>query len=118
MKKVKHRKGGGEKGGLGAKGQDNEGDDHPINRARAAIDLRAPVTIKHQNGERTEISLEFAHQIVDLYRSFRLPADKEEMIDHINKSRRHMVAYIAGDKIIDRKGPWRPGDPIPDHLKI
>lgn len=106
------------KGKAGAKGQDTEGDSHPINIARKAIGLGLPVTLHHHDKSRTHITPQLGHHIMAKYDSHVKPADKEEMVHHLWASDKHLAGYMTGKKLTPAKtGPWKPGDPIPEKSK-
>lgn len=122
LAEAQHSKGGGakgtRKGGAEAKGQDTEGDSHPINIARKAIGLGFPVTLHHHDKNRTHITPQLGHQIMRKYDSHTKPSDKEEMVHHLWASPKHLTGYMSGKKIAEpKKGPWKPGDPVPAKSK-
>lgn len=114
-----HRKGGGSKGQEGAKGQDTGGNSHPINVARKAIGMRKSVEYTHENGGKSHFTQALSHKIISHYGSLQKPAEKEEMVHHVMHSPEKMHRYLSGNKKSEpEKGPWKPGQSVPSHLKI
>lgn len=88
-----HNSGGGSKG-QGSKGQDTSGDNHPINVAKKAVKL-GKATLKHENGETTDLSAEKAHHILNHYDSVD-HNEKRDMIGSLLHSKKHMHQYLNG----------------------
>ena len=110
--------GGGKKGQAGAKGQDTEGDNHPINIARKAVGLGFGVHLHHHNKEKTHVTPQMGHHILNHYDSLTKPHEKEEMVHHLWASPEHLQGYLGGNKKeLGAKKAWHPGDAIPEKSK-
>lgn len=112
---ARHSKGGGAKGSskmdsrvgkVGAGGQDTEGDDHPINIMRKAIDLGRPVKLSHQKGGHTMIEPHVAHKLLTTYAGHKTAAHKTQMINSIWHSPEGFKAAAAGKPL---EGPKKRG---------
>lgn len=105
-----HSKGGGKKGGLGAKGQETEGEDHPIVMARKAVSLGLSKKFKHQNKKTTEITTELGHKILDRHDRLNKPSEKEHMTKQLSHSPEHLHDYLKGvHHNYDKQEPSMPG---------
>ncbi len=91
-----HKKGGGKKGRGGSKGQDTEGDDHPINIARKVIDMGRAATFTHKNKERTNMKPEMAHHMLIAYSKHQRPEEKEQMIKQVWDKPSGLHDYLRG----------------------
>jgi hypothetical protein len=94
------------KGKAGAKGQDTEGDQHPINVARKAVDLRSPVTLKHSNKETTSISPNVGHKVLQNYGKLQRPHEKEAMVSQIWGSAKGLSDHLEGKKHSPKPVHW------------
>jgi len=113
LKEATHSRGGGKK----RVGQENEGDNHPINIARKSINLGFPVALTHHNKEKTHVTPQMGHHILSHYDNLKKPHEKEEMIHHLWKSSAHLQGYLGGNKLPTSEKAWSPGDPVPERSK-
>ena len=84
MNYIYHSKGGGIKGKIGAKGQDNDGDIHIINQLRKVIDLgedsdALPLKVRFMDGSHSLVEFEIAQKILVMYETLRTSIEKEQM---------------------------------------
>lgn len=97
LDEARHSLGGGTKGKAGAKGQDTEGDDHPIMQLRSIKDLRGgSMTFKDKS--KHEISHDHASKALELYSRLNKPHEKEAFTNQVGASHKSFMGALAGAK--------------------
>ena len=98
-----HSFGGGEKGKIGAKGQDSEGDLQIINQIRKVVDLEIPLEIKFLNKTYMVLDVGLAKHILYKYEALRTSIQKEQMTQLLWQDSAEILKISEGFNMINNK---------------